>query len=107
MTGLVPEDAVLGKRGIVVSVEEGGERRVVVPSDPGRRTRDRTRMEMTELPPLLVVARDGVGADAEPRSDFLMREAGVDGIDDLLTEVEGIGFHPGVNDTPLPKCNRL
>jgi hypothetical protein len=107
MTGIVPEGTVLGQRGIVMGVEQARKRWVVVPGDPGRWTWDGTRIEVTELPPLLVVAGDRVGADAEPRSHFLMREAGVDGIDDLLAEVNGLGFHLIVNPTPLDKCNRL
>jgi hypothetical protein len=103
----MPESTVLGQGGIVVGVKEGSERRVVVAGDPGRRTRDGTRMEVTQLAPLFVVARDRVGADAEPRGHFLMREARVDGIDDLLAEVGGIRFHLEVNTTPLDKCNRL
>lgn len=107
MTGAVPEGTVLGQGGIGMRIEEGSERRVVIPRDAGRRTRDGTRIEVSQLAPLFVVARDRVRADTEAGRDFLMREAGVDGANDLLSEVNGIRFHLTVNSTPLSKCNRL
>jgi hypothetical protein len=48
------------------------------------------------------VARDGICADVEAVGHLLMSQAGVDGANKLLAEVEGIGFHPVVNTTPLP-----
>ena len=107
MASLGPPRAVLGQRRVRMRVELRDERRVLVRCNMGSRSRDGAGIEMTQLPPLLHVARDRVIADAEPFGHFLVWQTGLHSVNDLLAEVGGIGLHSKVNSTPLLLRNGL
>lgn len=96
-----PELAVLVERRIGVRLQLSQERGIEVRRNRGMAMARRAGRKAARLPTAFEVARHGVGAHAEAIGHLLMGQAGADGVNDLLTEVEGICFHLEVNTSPL------
>jgi hypothetical protein len=90
---LLPELAVLGQGRIGMLVELGRHEWVLLPGDLAGPTRDRLGGHGPGRAALLEIAIERAAADPEDTGGLGFADARVDGLDQMSSQIEGVGTH--------------